>query len=307
MKTLSVIVPIYNEGAAFESFLKTLYSEVSKLGLDYEILILDSDTKGNSRSVIESFAKEQKEVTGYFLRHPGVTVTDKTNKYMLGFELAKGDYIVTLDGDGQDRPEEMFKFIEKLDEGFEFVIGHKQKRKDGAIYMLTSKLANGLMRWVTGVKVHDMNNGYKAFKRSILSDLKLRSGHFRFMPVIASAKKWKTDEVKVLHKPRTSGKGKFTFVSRLQGGLFDMSVIFLVSKMGDTPMYIFGWSSITALAVAFTLFAVAIIYSSLTSTIFGVLFTSFAFQLLLFGLVVEYLRGEQMTRSYSHLIISKTN
>ncbi len=307
MKTLSVIVPIYNEGTAFSSFLNNLYREVSKLGLKFEILVLDSVTKDNSKDVVIEFSKKHKEVKGYFLRHPGVAVTDKTNKYMLGFELAQGDYVVTMDGDGQDRPEEMFKFIEKLEDGYDFVIGYKQKRKDGRLYILTSKVANGLMRWVTGVKVHDMNNGYKAFRKEILGDLKLRSGHFRFLPVIASAKKWKTDEVRVLHKPRESGRGKFSFISRLQGGLFDMVIVFIVSKMGDTPMYLLGWTALAIFLFSVILLGIALFTEATLVGVFSALFFGLSMQLLLIGVIIEYIRGEQTTKSYRNLIVSETN
>lgn len=303
MKKISVVVPIYNEGPEFQIFLEELHSELKTLGNPFEILVMDSLTENSSYDVVKTFAKANRIVKGYFMRHPGVAVTDKTNKYMLGFEIAKGEYVITMDGDGQDRPSEIKKFVEELDKGNDFVIGYKQKRKDGPIYMLTSKIANGLIRFITGVKVHDMNNGYKGFRYDILRDLKLRSGHFRFLPVIAAAKKWRTAEVMVLHKVREHGKGKFSFTSRLQGGLFDMFVVYIVSKMGDTPMYTLGWFSIFLLFVGVIVASFSLYMSSILLAIMATLVGFFALNVFLLGIVIEYMRGQSPMKSYKGLVV----
>ncbi len=303
MKKISVIVPIYNEGPEFKIFLEELHSELKVLGNPFEVLVIDSLTENSSYDVVKAFAKANRNVKGYFMRHPGAAVTDKTNKYMLGFEIAKGEYVITMDGDGQDRPSEIKKFVEELDKGNDFVIGYKQKRKDGFVYMLTSMVANGLIRSITGVKVHDMNNGFKGFRYDILRDLKLRSGHFRFLPVIAAAKKWKTAEVKVLHRAREHGKGKFSFTSRLQGGLFDMFVVYVVSKMGDTPMYTLGWFSILLFLIGLVVGILSLYTGSMLLAIISALVGFFALNVFLLGIIIEYMRGQSPMKSYKGLVV----
>jgi glycosyltransferase involved in cell wall biosynthesis len=305
LKKLSIIVPIYNEGLEFDVFLKDLYTSLKKLPNPYEVIVLDSNTANSSWKVIKEYSKREKTLRGYLLTHPGIAVTDKTNKYNLGFELATGDYIISMDGDGQDRPEEIHKFVEKLDNGSDFVIGYKQKRRDGLIYMLTSRLANGLIRALTGVKVHDMNNGFKAFQSSIAKSLNLHSGHFRFLPVIASAKRWKIDEVKVEHRAREFGSGKFNFLSRLQGGLFDMSVVYIISKMGDSPMYTIGWSALTTFLLGLISLILSILVSNIVLSIASLLTIFFALNLFVIGVILEYVRSESTKKNLSNLVVEE--
>ncbi|MBI2356871.1 glycosyltransferase [Candidatus Dojkabacteria bacterium] len=305
MKKISVIVPIYNEGSEFRAFLDDLLHELKASKHPFEIIVLDSKSSNNSTVVVKDFAKKHPEVKGYILRHPGVAVTDKTNKYMLGFAEATGEYIVTMDGDGQDRPNEIMKFIQQLDEGSDFVIGYKQKRKDGFIYMLTSKIANRLIRTITGVKVHDMNNGYKAFKAELAKSLRLRSGHFRFLPVIASANRWKTTEVLVVHRQREFGSGKFSFVSRLQGGLFDMLAVFIIYKMGDTPIYTLGWLSAFWGVVGLLGLITSLFFDNLLLGISSIMGLFFALNLYILGVAIEYMRGQSDIKDYSGFVVEK--
>jgi glycosyltransferase involved in cell wall biosynthesis len=212
--------------------------------LTYEVYLVDNTGEGNSIELSKDLNKENKNFKSILIPHPGIPVVDKSNKYTIGNLIAKGKYIVYMDSEGQDRPEELPKFIEKLDEGYDLVMGWKQKRKDGFFYMLTSGFANWLTRTLTGVKVHDMNSGYKAMKASAARSVNLRGGNFRFLPAIFTARKYKVTEVPVKHEERTDGPGRFTFMSRLMGGLFDLPVTVLVSKMGDTPIYFWGKTAI---------------------------------------------------------------
>ncbi|KKR06061.1 MAG: Glycosyl transferase family 2 [candidate division WS6 bacterium GW2011_GWF2_39_15] len=304
MKKVSVIVPIYNEGEAVRSFLNDLIKEVGKLKYQSEILVFDSPTSKNSEKVLREFAKKYPNVKGYEVRHPGVTVTDKTNKYMLGIQLAQGDYIITSDGDGQDRPEEFHKFFQALEEGYDFAIGRKKKRRDGLAYMITSRIANFIVRSITGVKVHDMNNGIKAFRKDIARELNLKAGHFRFIPVIAAAKKWKITEIDVEHRERL-GKGRFSFMSRLQGGLFDMLIVYFITKMGDTPMYLLGWFSLIMKLFAFVFLLLGLFGKGEVFYILSLMIFLFSINTFLSALLMEYQRTSYERKDYSSLIVEK--
>lgn len=251
---LSVIVPIYKEGEEFKVFLKELVEQLDEIGRNYEVIVLDSPTAGNSINAVKDFIKSESRENIYVaqIKWTPPTVTDKSNKYMVGYHMAKGKYIIQMDGDGQDVPAEIPKFIEKLEEGFDMVTGYKQKRKDGELYMLTSKIANTLNRVLSGTTVHDMNCGFKGFPAHIAKSLVLRSGYFRFLPAIFAIKKYSVTEVPVKHRERAYGSGKFNFVSRLQGGVFDLLSVVIVTRMGETPIYFYGW-----LTVIFTLLAIS--------------------------------------------------
>lgn len=231
MIDISVIIPSYNEGDSVEVFLRDLVSQLKKLNLNWEILFLDNDTEHNSETVIRELRKTFPNIYGFQLSHPGIAVEDKSNKYMLGFELAKGRYIFHMDADGQDRPEEIDKFIEKLEEGFDLVVGYKKKRKDNFLYTLPSRGINALVRFITGVRIHDMNNGFKGYKASVAKSLNLRGGEFRFIPIILSAQNKEVTEVVVEHRKRIYGEGKFSFFSRLKGGFFDLLPVLFRSKL----------------------------------------------------------------------------
>lgn len=303
MKKVTVIVPIYNEGNEFKIFLKDLLNSTNELSNPCEIIILDSDTSNNSWEILKKYSKTAKNLKAYLLKHPGSAVEDKTNKYMFGFNVSTGDYVITMDGDGQDRPEELSKFVEALDKGTDFVIGYKQKRRDGYLYMLTSRIANGLIRSLTGVKVHDMNNGFKAFQSNIAKSLNLHSGHFRFIPVIAAAKKWSMDEVKVQHRQREFGEGKFNLISRLQGGLFDMVVVYAISKMGDSPMYTIGWISVTLMLLGFFGLPASLYISSVLSGVLSLLTFFFGLNLFFMGIIIEYLRSTSKNDSGNAIVV----
>jgi glycosyltransferase involved in cell wall biosynthesis len=160
---------------------------------------------------------------------------------MIGFTLARGKYIVHIDSDGQDNPADLKKFIDKLDEGTDLVVGFKQKRKDGKIYMISSKIGNGFTRMLTGVKVHDMNCGFKGYKHHVAKGLNIKGRWYRYIPAIVSARGYKIEEVPIENRKREWGSTNFNFRNRLEGGLFDMPAVIAVTKMGDTPLYFWGW------------------------------------------------------------------
>jgi glycosyltransferase involved in cell wall biosynthesis len=136
-----------------------------------------------------------------------------------------------MDADGQDRPEELPKFVQKLDEGYDLVVGYKKKRKDNLLYMLPSRGLNFLVRFITGVPVHDMNNGFKGYKSDAAKSLKLYGGDFRFIPVLLSTEGRRVVEVPVVHRKREHGEGKFNFLSRLKGGVVDLAIVILMSRI----------------------------------------------------------------------------
>ncbi len=294
---LSFIIPAYNEGPEIEDFLLELIGVLNSLDRTFEIIVFDGWTKNNSEEVLEKFSKKYDFFKYYILHHPGIAVVDKCNKYIKGFKLAKGKYIFQMDADGQDVPSEIPKFLEKLDEGYDMVTGWKQKRQDSFFYNLTSKIANNLTRKLTGVNVHDMNNGFKGYKKNVAKSLRLQGGYFRFIPLILTKNGYSITEVPVQHRKRSFGEGKFTFFSRLKG-LLDLFSLLLVLKMNKTPFYFLSKISITCFLKSFFFFILFLIfyssYNNFLLSIISLFFSSIllliSFIIFLSGILIEYLR-----------------
>lgn len=297
---LSILIPIYKEGSEFTIFLKEVVDQLATMPNTYEIIILDSPTEDNSIDAVKDFIKESGNPNIYIttVKWTPPAVTDKTTKYMVGYKLSRGNYILQMDGDGQDHPKHLPEFIEKLEEGYDMVTGYKQKRLDDSFYMFTSKIANSLNRILSGSKVHDMNCGYKGFQVHVAKGLNLRSGYFRFLPAILAIKKYKVTEVPVEHRQREFGEGKFNFISRFQGGVFDLLAVVIVTRMGDTPFYFFGWLSLACLLLSIVGFFKALflwlLFKSLFLMVATLLFTNVLFIIaafsLLIGLAISYMR-----------------
>ena len=170
----------------------------------------------------------------------------------------------------------------------------KQKRKDSFIYKLTSKIANKSVKLLTGVEVHDMNNGFKAYQSHIAKSMRLQAGYFRFIPALLSRKNCKVTEVPVEHRKRQFHEGKFNFKERLKSGLFDFVSMFVVKMMGDSPMHLFGSAALLLCALGIASIIPSFFLSDLFLQIFflGLGFTLLVLTgvTLLVGFANEYLR-----------------
>ncbi len=294
---LSFVIPAYNEGDEIEGFLLELFDELKNIEKSFEVIVLDGDTENSSRGIIEKLQKDFDFLQYHVLHHPGISVVDKSNKYRLGFKLAKGKYIFQMDADGQDVPSEIPKFLEKLNQGYDMVTGWKQDRKDSFFYKFSSKIANGLVRKLTGVNVHDMNNGFKAYKSNVAKSLNLNGGYFRFIPLILTKQGYVITEVPVKHRKRSFGKGKFTFVSRLKS-LFDFFSLLVILKMNNAPFYVLGWGGVISFLIAFLFLISSFLLNYFSFSLFTILFSiSFSiffflisFLFLLSGILIEYFR-----------------
>lgn len=237
---LSVVVPVFNEEKNVAAFCDELITVLKKLGMVYEVFLINVPGRDNSYSVINNLGKKYKRVypiNMYYLHTKGY---QKAYQYMLGFKCAKGKYVVQMDSDYQDDPKDLPKFLVKLDEGFDLVVGWKQKRKDPFFYKLTSKAQNIVTRIVTGVHVHDKNCGYKAYSRRAVDSLSLYGMNYRDIPMQLAAKEFKITEIPIANRRRISGKSNFTFFNRLLGGTVDFLSAFLISMTMDKPFRIWG-------------------------------------------------------------------
>jgi glycosyltransferase involved in cell wall biosynthesis len=232
---LSFVVPTLNEKPSLEKLYRLIVENVSKLGHDYEVIFVDDGSTDGSFALLEELHQEDPKVKVIgFRRNFG-----KAAALMAGFDQAEGEIVFTMDADLQDDPVEIPRFFEKLEEGYDLVSGWKYPRLDPISKTAPSKLANATIRLGTGIKLHDFNCGFKAFRREVAKEVKLYGELHRYVPVLAYWRGFSVTEIKVKHHPREFGQSKYG-MRRLFRGLFDfITVVFLV-RYTRRPAHFFG-------------------------------------------------------------------
>ncbi len=235
---LSIVIPLFNERESLSELHNWIVSVMQQKGYSYEIIFIDDGSKDNSWKVIESLAASNKHVKAVkFRRNYG-----KSPALHTGFEMAQGDVVITMDADLQDSPDEipeLYNMIVLND--FDLVSGWKQKRYDNAFTKnLPSKLYNYTNRKISGIQLHDMNCGLKAYKNKVIKSIEIYGEMHRFIPVMAKAAGFdKIGEKVVQHRVRKYGVSKFGW-DRFINGFLDLLTISFLSKFGKRPMHFFG-------------------------------------------------------------------
>ena len=235
MNSLSVIIPLYNEKDSLRELHTRLCGELSKTGLSAEIIFVDDGSRDGSDKVLRDIRKEDPRVRIIsFRRNFG-----KSAALCAGFEKSTGDIVLTMDADLQDKPEEMHKLLEKLREGNDLVSGWKKKRKDPLSKRWASWIYNRITAILTGVPLHDMNCGFKAYRREVIEEITVYGEMHRYIPVLASYKGFRIAEVAVEHDIREHGRSKFG-IERYVGGFFDLLTVIMLTRYNRKPLHIFG-------------------------------------------------------------------
>jgi glycosyltransferase involved in cell wall biosynthesis len=235
---LSIVVPVMNEEQNVQPLYQKLSDQLNSLGQNYEVIFVDDGSTDNTFKELKKIHDE----------HPGTIQVirfrrnfGKTPALVAGFSRCQGEIIFTMDGDLQDDPEEIPNFLEKINEGYDLVSGWKFPRLDPISKTFPSRVFNGLVSKMTGVHLHDINNGFKAYRREVIEDshLKLYGEFHRFIPVMAHWRGFSVTEIKVHHYPRIHGVSKFG-ARRFARGLIDlMNVLFLTTFL-RTPLRFFA-------------------------------------------------------------------
>jgi len=240
MVELSIIIPVYNEEKNISLLYKRLSEVLLNLKKTYEIMFIDDGSNDKTvENIIELKKKDNNIKLVQFRRNFG-----KSYALNLGFKKAKGEIIITMDGDLQDDSQEIPRFLEALKK-YDIVSGWKFRRKDPITKKLPSKLANYVTRKATGVKIHDMNCGFKAYRSEAAKSLNIYGDMHRFIPALATAKGFKVGEIKVNHHKRLYGKSKYGFM-RLFRGLFDFITIRFLTNYSNRPLHFFGGLGLTS-------------------------------------------------------------
>lgn len=232
---LTVLIPVWNEADNMEPLLRKLEKDVAPLGLRTEILVMDDGSTDGTFDRVRSLAASIPGLRGIrFRRNYG-----KSAALSVGFREARGRFVVTMDGDLQDDSAEIPRLLAKLDEGYDLVSGWKQKRKDPISKTIPSKLFNAVTSGMSGVKLHDMNCGLKAYRSEVTRTVRLRGELHRFIPILAHWNGFKVSEIRTVHHERLHGKTKFG-VSRFLNGFLDLMAVLFMTTSSTRPLHLFG-------------------------------------------------------------------
>ncbi len=235
---ISVIVPLYNEAESLPELFHWIDRVMQAHRFTYEVIFINDGSTDNSWEVIQSLRNESATVRGIRFRHN----YGKSAALYCGFAAAQGDVVITMDADLQDSPDEipdLYKMI--MEEDYDLVSGWKKKRYDNALTKnLPSKLFNATARKVTGLKLHDMNCGLKAYRQDVIKNIEVFGEMHRYIPYLAkNAGFTRIGEKVVQHRKREHGVSKFG-MNRFVNGYLDLMTLWFLSKFGKQPMHFFG-------------------------------------------------------------------
>ena len=257
---LSFIIPAKNEERSVEILHREISDIMKQIKKDYEIIFIDDGSTDDTFAKIKEISAKDIKVRAFRFRGN----FGKSVALQVGFDNARGDIIFTLDADLQDNPKEIPHFLQKLNEGYDLVSGWKKTRHDPTLgKVIPSRIINYLTRKLTGIKIHDTNCGFKAYKKNLVRNLHLYGELYRFIPILAAKQNFKVGEVVVEHRSRKFGKTKFGWSRGLKGILDLLTVIFLTGYI-RRPGHFFGGLGLLSFFLGF-LIGLYISYLRLTT------------------------------------------
>jgi len=287
---LSVVIPALNESAA----LPALLEEVGRVcdscaGLGWEAIVVDDGSTDGSFALVERLAAENPRIRGVRLRRN----FGKSAALAAGIAHSTGTRIVTIDGDGQDDPADIPRLLGALDGGSDLVSGWKRDRRDPLGRRVASRIFNWVTARLTGLRMHDMNCGLKAYRGECARSLEIYGELHRYLPVLADQQGWLVSELAVNHRPRQHGRSRFGSERYLRGALDLLTVVF-IGRYQHRPLHLFGGIGIalTAIGLAACAYLTALkiggaAIGSRPLLFLGILLIVVGIQLLTFGLLAQ--------------------
>ena len=297
-RLVSVVVPLLDEEATLEQLYSELDAALAAAGLDWEVVFVDDgSTDGSYRELVRLHAAHLNVRVVRLRRNFG-----KAAALAAGIDVAAGEVIVTMDADLQDDPAEIPNLVAKLDDGFDIVSGWKCDRNDPFVRRFVSRIYNSATRLATGVKLHDMNCGLKAYRAEVFEHVHLYGERHRFVPVLAHHLGFSVAELPVNHRARANGESRFG-IERYLRAPFDLLTIVFMGRYRHRPLHLFGGvgviASVAGVAILAYLTAVKIGGAGIGNRpllMLGVLLVVVGIQLLSLGLIGEMLTSHHEER-----------
>jgi glycosyltransferase involved in cell wall biosynthesis len=295
---ISVVVPVHNEERSVALLLDELDSALQPLGAPWEAVFVDDGSTDGSYAALTRLHASRDNLTVVRLRRN----FGKAAALAAGFAQARGDVIVTIDGDLQDDPAEIPRLLVKLEEGFDLVSGWKSRRRDPLPRRALSRLFNAVAGWVSGVHLHDINCGLKAYRADVVRGLRLYGELHRFIPVLAHHRGYRIAELPVNHRPREHGRSRYGLERYLRGFL-DLLTVSFIGRYRHRPLHLFGGLGLALSAAGTGILAYLTVVKAMGHAIggrplliLGVLLVVVGIQVFSLGLITELITSHHEER-----------
>lgn len=289
---ISIVVPFYNEEDNIEELYGQLTRVLRGLGVSYELIFIDDGSTDRSHDILIKVFESDKTVKVIRLRKN----FGQTAALQAGFDNAKGEVIITMDGDLQHDPEDIPKLLAPLEQGFDIVSGWRKERKDNFLMRrFPSWVANRIMRLLSGVKIHDFGTTFKVYKHDVLKGIRLYGELHRFIPALISRTGVKITEIPIKNVVRQKGKSNYG-LSRIRKVLFDLMTVKFIISFIDRPLQFFGLIGLVLGGIGFTIALILTmgfyifewsIRDNLGNLILGVFLMILGLQFIMTGLLAE--------------------
>jgi glycosyltransferase involved in cell wall biosynthesis len=289
---ISIVVPFYNEEDNIEELYGQLIRVLKGLGVSYELIFIDDGSTDRTHDILMSLFESDETVKVIILRKN----FGQTAALQAGFDNAKGEVIITMDGDLQHDPEDIPKLLAPLEQGFDIVSGWRKERKDNFLLRrFPSWVANRIMRLLSGVKIHDFGTTFKVYKHDVLKGIRLYGELHRFIPALISRTGVKITEIPIKNVVRQKGKSNYG-LSRVRRVLFDLMTVKFIISFIDRPLQFFGLIGLVLGGIGFTIALILTvgfyifgwsIRDNLGNLILGVFLMILGLQFIMTGLLAE--------------------
>ena len=302
---VSVVVPVLDEGETVQTLADQVLSVLDGMQRSCEVVFVDDGSQDDTVERVRQAHHSDPRVRLVRLRRN----FGKAAALCAGFDVSRGDLIITMDGDLQDDPDEIPRLMEKLEaEDLDLVSGWKQHRQDPISKRLPSKLFNWVTRKMAQIDLHDFNSGFKLYRREVLDEIALYGELHRYIPVLASRKGFSIGEIPVRHHPRRHGASKYGW-DRFYKGLLDLITVLFITRYTRRPLHLFGVIGLGALVAGFAInLYLAVLWvqgetlSNRPLLLLGVLLMLLGIQVLTSGLIGEMITFKNFQRSDTYSV-----
>ncbi|MCD6194413.1 MAG: glycosyltransferase family 2 protein [Candidatus Aminicenantes bacterium] len=291
---ISVVVPFYNEEANVEELYRRLKKVLDRLKRTYELIFIDDGSTDKTPEILQKIYEKDEQVKIIRLRKN----FGQTAALQAGFDFAQGEIIISMDGDLQHDPEDIPLFLAKMNEGYDVVSGWRKKRVDNLfLRRIPSLVANRIMKWLSGVEIHDFGTTFKAYKKEVIKKVHLYGELHRFIPALTSGTGVKITEIPIKNVVRQRGKSKYG-LSRVRRVFFDLITVKFIISFIDRPLQFFGLIGVIFGSIGFAIAATLTIgfyffgwsiRENLGNLILSVFLMMMGLQLVMTGLLAEIL------------------
>jgi glycosyltransferase involved in cell wall biosynthesis len=302
-RAISVVIALYNERPSIGELCDRLVAVLEQLTEQYEIIFVDDGSTDRSIEELRKLRGANPSIRYVrFRRNFG-----KSAALAAGFRLARYDLIATMDGDLQDVPEQLPLLIDRLEDGCDLVSGWRYHRRDKLSKRIGSKIYNWVTSVLTGVHLHDINCGFKVYRREVLDEVLVYGERHRYIPVLASYRGFRLGEVRVEHAPRAYGQSRYG-LERVFGGFFSLLTVILLTRYTNKPLHFFGLMGLglasIGIAIDGYLIVLRVVFNQWLSNrpllIVGTMLAIVGIQFVLFGLLAEMIAfSYRRERDYS--------